>query len=93
MNSTVIWNLLVGLAGLILLSGLGIKYRQTRYVSTPIAIAWMVFWSIQVARQLRVSSTNLLLVVAIGASVVGALVAVALPYWLEDRRKNTDKGH
>jgi hypothetical protein len=93
MNSTALWNLLTGLAGLAMLSGIGVKYRKARYVLSPIAIAWIAFWSIQSARQLGVSSTNLLLTVAIGASVVGTLVAVTIPYWLEGRHKTTDKGH
>lgn len=94
MNSAALWNLLIGFAGLAAFSAIGImKYRQARYVSSPIAIAWIVFWSIQAARQLGISSPNLLLMVAAGASIVGALLAVIIPYWVEDRHKARQRGH
>jgi hypothetical protein len=73
--------------GLSTLAVIGMRYPRSRMFAAPLAIIWMTFWTMQAAQAMGVSDRVHLLIVAVIAAAVATVVAVTIPYTIEDRRK------
>jgi hypothetical protein len=85
----VLLNVLIAVAGLGIFTAISIRYRRSRMFTAPLAIIWMTFWILQAARAMGLADRLYLLVIAIIATAVATVVAVTIPYMIEDRRKKT----
>lgn len=84
-------NGLIALAGFASLAAIGIRYPRSRKFTGPLAGIWLTFWVLQAAEAMGVSDRIHLLVVAMIAAAAATLVAVNIPYTIEDRRKKQVK--
>jgi hypothetical protein len=80
-------NGLIALGGFGALAAIGMRYPRTRMFTSPLAGIWLTFWVLQAAKAIGVSDRIHLIVVAMIAAAVATIVAVNLPYTIEDRRK------
>jgi hypothetical protein len=83
--------ILLSVMGLVALTAVGLRYRRSRMFVMPLAIIWMTFWTMQAAKAMGVSDRVHLLIVATIAGAVATVVAVNIPYTIEDWRKKQAK--
>lgn len=85
--STALVDELIAIAGLGVLAAIGMRYPRSRILAAPLAIIWITFWTMQAAKATGVSDRVHLLIVAIIAAAAATVVAVTIPYTIEDRRR------
>lgn len=82
---------LIALAGFGALAAIGMRYPRSRMFAAPLAIIWLTFWVLQTAEAIGVSDRIHLIVVAMITAAGATIVAVNIPYTIEDRRKKQAK--
>lgn len=78
---------LIAVIGLSTLAVIGMRYPRSRVFAAPLAIIWTTFWTMQAAKAWGMTDRLHLLIVAVIAAAVATVVAVTIPYTIEDRRK------
>ena len=78
---------LIALAGFGALAAIGMRYPRSRMFTAPLAGIWLTFCVLQAAEAMGVSDRLHLIVVAMIAAAAATIVAVNIPYSIEDRRK------
>lgn len=84
-------NVLIAIVGLGVLTRISMRYLRSRVFAAPLAIIWLTFWTLQAARAIEISDRLHLLIIAIITTAAATVVAVTIPYTIEDRRKKTGR--
>ncbi len=82
---------LIALAGFAPLAAIGMHYPRSRMFTAPLAGIWLTFWVLQAAEAMGLSDRIHLIVVAMITAAAATLVAVNIPYTIEDMRKKQTK--
>jgi hypothetical protein len=77
---------LIAVIGLSALAAIGMRYPCSRMFAAPLAIIWMTFWTMHAGQAMGMLDRVHLSIVAVIAAAVATVVAVTIPYTIEEWR-------